>query len=47
MFIIIIICKIIVTVLYSVEKILCDYVSVTSTNYEVLGRGGKSYHVCG
>ena len=24
---------------------LCDYVSVTSTNYELLGRGSKSYQV--
>ena len=32
----IIICKIIVIVLYSVEVILvCDYVSVTSTNYSM------------
>ena len=46
----IIICKIIVIVLYSVEVILlCDYgvLSVTSTNYEVLGRGSKRYQVCG
>jgi len=43
---IIIICKIIVIVLYSVEVILvCDYVRVTSTNYELLGRGSKSYQV--